>query len=93
MAKLKPTERAFGLRLVFHSIGLSSLAGAVFLQFLVFLSISKYGAFMGIEKNPVILNSEIGLTVFSAVYLLYLSFSSLRSLLSPRKDAKRKRPN
>lgn len=81
MVKAKPTERSLGLRIAFHSVGISCLAGSVFLQFLVFFKISAQGAFMGIEKNRIILNSEIGLTFFCAVYLLYVAFSVLRSLL------------
>jgi hypothetical protein len=85
MVSAKPTEHRFGLRLVFHSIGIGCLAGSVFLQFLVFLSISTRGAFMGIEKNPLILNTEIGLTVFCAIYLLYVSSISIRSILQSKK--------
>lgn len=77
----RAAENTFGLRLAFHSIGIGCLAGSVFLQFLVFFKIYSQGAFLGIEKNPLILNSEIGVTVFCAVYLLYVSFSSIRSLL------------
>ncbi len=84
MVNGKPTEHTFGLRLAFHSIGIGCLAGSVFLQFLVFLRISSQGAFLGIEKNPIILNSEIGVTVFCAIYLLYVAFSSIRSLLRSR---------
>ena len=80
----KPAEHAFGLRLAFHSVGIGCLAGSVFLQFLVFLKIDSQGAFLGIEKNPLILNAEIGITVFCAVYLLYVAFSSIRALLRYR---------
>ncbi len=85
MANGKPTSHAFGLKLAFHSAGIGCLAGSVFLQFLVFLRISSQGAFLGIEKNPIILNSEIGLTFFCAFYLLYIAFSSIRSLMQKRK--------
>lgn len=81
----KPAEHGFGLRLAFHSIGIGCLAGSVFLQFLVFLRIYSQGAFLGIEKNPVILNSEIAATVFCAFYLLYVSFSSIRQVLRSKK--------
>ena len=81
----KPDEHAFGLRLAFHIIGIGCLAGSVFLQFLVFLKIDFQGAFLGIERNALILNSEIGITVFCAFYLLYVSFSSIRALLRPEK--------
>ena len=81
----KPVEHAFGLRLVFHSVGIGCLAGSVFLQFLVFLRIYSQGAFVGIEKNSVILNSEMAVTVFCAFYLLYVSSSSIRQLLRSKK--------
>lgn len=84
MAKVKAPEHIFGLRLAFHSLGISCLAGAVFLQFLVFLRISTQGAFMGIEKNTLILNTEIGITVFCAIYLFYIGVSSIRTLIRSR---------
>ena len=84
MAKVKPTERMFGLQLTFHCIGISCLAGAVFLQILVFMNIASQGVFMGIEKNPFILNTEIVITIFCVIYLLHLSISRIRSLLNPR---------
>jgi len=81
MDKAKLPRNFFELRVLFHSLGIGSLAGAVFLQFLVFMGISSRGEFMGVEKNPLILNSEIGLTCFCALYLLYLAVFSIRSLL------------
>ena len=84
MAKVKPNEHMFGLRLTFHCIGISCLAGAVFLQILVFMGIASQGFFMGIEKNPFLLNTEIAVTIFCVVYLLYLSVSRIRSFLNPR---------
>lgn len=68
------------LRMVFHSLGLSCLGGAVFLQILVFKDILQQGYFLGVEKNPVILESEIALTVFAVVYLIHLYVSKIRSL-------------
>jgi hypothetical protein len=35
---------------------------------------------MGVEKNPVILQFEVVLTIFAAVYLLHLFVSKIRSL-------------
>jgi len=84
MAKVKPTEHMFGLRLTFHCIGISCLAGAVFLQVLVFMDIASQGFFMGVEKNPLILNTEIGLTIFCVVYLLYLSITKISLFLNSR---------
>jgi len=84
MAKVKPSEHMFGLRLTIHCIGISCLAGAVFLQTLVFMDIASQGFFMGVEKNPLILNTEIGLTVFCVVYLLFVAISKLSTFLNSR---------
>lgn len=66
------------LRLVFHSLGLSCLGGAVFLQILVFKDILQQGYFLGVEKNPIILEFEVALTIFSVVYLAQLYASKIR---------------
>jgi hypothetical protein len=68
------------MRLVFHSLGLSCLGGAVFLQILVFKDIVSQGYFMGIEKNPVILQLEVALTVFAVIYLVHLYISKIRAI-------------
>jgi hypothetical protein len=68
------------MRLVFHSLGLSCLGGAVFLQILVFKDIVQQGYFMGIEKNPVILQLEVALTVFAVIYLVHLYISKIRTI-------------
>ena len=52
----------------------------MFLQVLVFKDIVTQGYFMGVEGNLTILYFEVGLTVFSAVYLLHLFVSKLRSI-------------
>jgi hypothetical protein len=67
------------LRLIFHSLGLSCLGGAVFLQVLVFKDIIVQGYFVGVEKNPLILHLEVALTIFSAIYLVHLFISKIRS--------------
>ena len=74
----------FGLRLTFHCLGISCLAGAVALQLLVFLDIAFQGFFMGVEQNLLILNAEIAITFFGVFYLLYLSISKIRSILNSR---------
>ncbi len=68
------------MRLIFHSLGLSCLGGAVFLQILVFKDIVQQGYFMGIEKNPVILQLEVALTVFAVIYLVHLYISKIRTI-------------
>jgi len=80
LAKLKLNGHLSRLRLVFHSLGLSCLGGAVFLQILVFKDIVQQGYFVGIEQNPVILQFEVALTVFAAIYLVHLYISKIRSL-------------
>jgi len=52
----------------------------VFLQILVFKDIVQQGYFMGVEKNPIVLQLEVALTVFAAVYLIHLYISRIRSL-------------
>ena len=87
MVKVKPAERSFGLWLAFHSVGIGCLTGSIFLQFLIFFKISSQGAFIGIEKNPLILNSEMAMTAFCVIYLLYVALASLRTLVRSRRRA------
>jgi hypothetical protein len=69
------------LRLVIHSVGLSCLGGAIFLQSLVFLTILQQGYFRAVETNPTILTLEVALTAFSAIYFIYLYLQTMRSNL------------
>jgi len=68
------------LQQVFHGFGLSCLAGAVFLQVLVFFDIGQRGYFFAVEGNPLILSAEIGLSGFTAVYFGFMFLRFLRSL-------------
>jgi len=52
----------------------------VFLQILVFKDIATQGYFIGVERNPAILFFEVGLTVFSVIYLLHLFMTKIRSM-------------
>ncbi len=69
------------ISLIIHSLGLSCLGGAIFLQILVFSNILLQGYFRAIEANPVILSIEISLTAFTAVYFLYLYQRVIRTSL------------
>jgi hypothetical protein len=80
LARLRFNDHLARARLVFHSLGLSCLGGAVFLQILVFKDIVQQGYFMGIEKNPVVLQLEVALTVFAVVYLVHLYISKIRTI-------------
>jgi hypothetical protein len=60
------------MRLFFHSLGLSCLGGAIFLQILVFADIVQHGYFMAVEQNPAILSFEVALTAFAAIYFIYI---------------------
>ena len=60
------------IRLFFHSLGLSCLGGAIFLQILVFTGILQQGYFMAVEQNPAILAFEVALTAFAVIYFLYI---------------------
>ena len=60
------------MRFVFHSLGLSCLGGAIFLQILVFADILQHGYFMAIEQNPAVLAFEVALTAFAVIYFIYI---------------------
>jgi hypothetical protein len=60
------------IRFVFHSLGLSCLGGAIFLQILVFADILQQGYFMAIEQNPAVLAFEVALTAFAVIYFIYI---------------------
>jgi hypothetical protein len=60
------------IRFIFHSLGLSCLGGAIFLQILVFADIMQHGYFMAVEQNSAILAFEVVLTGFAAIYFIYI---------------------
>ena len=68
------------MRVLFHTLGLSCLGGAIFLQILVFTDILQHGYFMAVENNPAILIFEILLTVFALVYFVYMYQRFIRSI-------------
>jgi hypothetical protein len=68
------------MRLFLHSLGLSCLGGAIFLQVLVFSDIVQHGYFMAVEQNTAILGFEVGLTAFAAVYFVYIYQRLMRSV-------------
>jgi len=51
-----------------HTVGISCLGGAVFLQCLVFSDIFQHGYFSAVEGNPGILSLEMVLTVVTVFY-------------------------
>ena len=73
----KPDRR---LQMLFHTLGLSCIGGAIFLQVLVFADIVQHGYFTAVERNPAILTLEVFLTVFSLVYFVYTYFRFIRSI-------------
>lgn len=48
------------------------MGAALFLQSSVLGGILKQGYFLGIEKNPIVLYSEVALTAMAITYLVYL---------------------
>jgi hypothetical protein len=74
---IKSDHRA---QVLFHTLGLSCLGGAIFLQLLVFTDILQHGYFMAVENNPAILSFEILLTAFSAIYFAYMYQRFIRSM-------------
>ncbi|MCK4669499.1 hypothetical protein E3J49_05095 [Candidatus Bathyarchaeota archaeon] len=77
---MKSTAFNRRIRLFLHSIGLSCLGGAIFLQILVFTDILQRGYFMAVENNPVILTFEIALTAFALFYFIYIYQNLMRSI-------------
>jgi hypothetical protein len=68
------------IRTFVHSVGLSCIGGAIFLQILVFTDIFQHGYFMAVENNPAILAFEIMLTVFALTYFVYIYQRFMRSV-------------
>jgi hypothetical protein len=68
------------MRVLFHTLGLSCLGGAIFLQALVFSGIVEQGYFMAIEKNMMILSFEVVLTVFAIIYFVYVYQRLIRTV-------------
>jgi hypothetical protein len=66
--------------MLIHTLGLSCLGGAIFLQILVFTDILQHGYFMAVENNPAILILEIILTAFAVVYFIYIYQHLIRSI-------------
>ena len=67
------------MRVLFHTLGLSCLVGAIFLQTLVFTDILQHGYFMAAENNPTILIFEVVLTFFALIYFIYIYQRFIRS--------------
>ncbi|MBS7621992.1 hypothetical protein KEJ32_07785, partial [Candidatus Bathyarchaeota archaeon] len=68
------------LLILLHSLGLSCLGGAIFLQILIFMDILQHGYFIAIENNSVILTFEIVLTFFALIYFIYMYQRFIRSI-------------
>ena len=68
------------MRVLFHTLGLSCLGGAIFLQTLVFTDILQHGYFIAAENNPAILIFEIALTFFALIYFIYMYQRFIRSI-------------
>jgi hypothetical protein len=68
------------IQILIHSLGLSCLGGAIFLQILVFTDILQQGYFMAVENNPGILAFEIALTFFALIYFIYMYQRFIRSI-------------
>jgi hypothetical protein len=66
------TVRSRKIIALFHTLGLSCVGGAIFLQILVFANIATVGYFRAVESNPTILAVEVLATIISAVYFIYI---------------------
>ncbi|MEM4703859.1 MAG: hypothetical protein QXJ02_02175 [Candidatus Bathyarchaeia archaeon] len=78
MFRLKLNRR---VRMLLHTLGLSCLGGAIFLQVLVFSDIVQHGYFLAVERNTAILTFEVALTAFALAYFLYMYQRTLRSAM------------
>ena len=67
-----PPRISRSIRLIINSLGLACLGSAIFLQVLVFWDILEQGYFRAVEANSAILSIEIALTVFAALYFIYV---------------------
>jgi len=68
------------MRVIVHTLGLSCVGGAKFLQAIVFSGIIQQGYFMAIEQNMTILSFEVVLTVFAIIYFVYIYERLIRSV-------------
>lgn len=68
------------IQFIFHSLGLSCVGSAIFLQILVFANILQKGYFSAFEQNIVILTIEIILSGFAAIYFVYIYQRLMRQL-------------
>ncbi|MCS7114896.1 MAG: hypothetical protein RMJ15_06890 [Nitrososphaerota archaeon] len=75
-----PVKLSQRIRVIIHSLGLSCLGGAIFLQTLVFMGILQHGYFMAVENNLAVLTFEIFLTLFALAYFIYIYRSFIRSI-------------
>ena len=69
-------------KLLFHTLGISCLGGAVFIEALVFTDILQQGYFYAIETGPFILTLELLLTIYAAIYLVYTFYRLMKRLES-----------
>jgi len=68
------------LQTLIHTLGLSCLGSAVFLELLVFIDVLQRGCFIAVENNALILSTELALTSFAVAYFIYLFIRVIRSL-------------
>ena len=61
------------LKILFHIVGLSCLAGSVFLGLLVFYDVNITGVFYGIETNHILSSIEFFFMIYAALYLTFLA--------------------
>jgi hypothetical protein len=69
------------VKILFHALGLSCLAGAVFLEALVFIDILFHGYFVAVENNMMILVLELFLTLFTVIYFVHIYKSKVKEVI------------
>lgn len=60
------------VHIMFHALGVGSIASLIFLQFLVLTDIMQKGYFLAYEGNPIILWFEIFFAIYAFIFFLFL---------------------
>ena len=69
---LTKDEFAKFMKIILHLLGFSCIAGAIFLQWLVFFDIARQGYCIVLEGNPLILSLELVFAAYGACYFGFL---------------------
>lgn len=76
------TRRGKYLKVGFHIIGLSCLAGAVFSSLFMFSKIIIDGTLIAVEHNQIILFSEFFFMMYASTYLIISGTNQIKSIVN-----------